>query len=63
MGTLDEAMGGNWWREYFSDGFGTEAVEDVVAEFIRKLARPDVSSPRSQFDATHIISRYTAWFS
>jgi three-Cys-motif partner protein len=37
MVTLDEAMGGDWWREHFVDGVTHEAVEDVVAEFISRL--------------------------
>jgi three-Cys-motif partner protein len=37
MDTLDEALGGNWWREYFAEGVTSGAVEDVVAEFISKL--------------------------
>jgi three-Cys-motif partner protein len=34
---LDEAMGGDWWREYFGEGVNDEAVADVVADFIGKL--------------------------
>lgn len=37
MATLDEAMGGDWWRGYFVDGVTHEAVEGVVAEFIERL--------------------------
>lgn len=37
MATLDEAMGGDWWRGYFVDGVTHEAVEGVVAEFVGRL--------------------------
>ena len=35
---LDEALGGDWWREYFTEGVTDEAVDAVVAGFIERLA-------------------------
>jgi three-Cys-motif partner protein len=37
MATLDETMGGNWWREHFADGVTPEAVDEVVIGFIERI--------------------------
>jgi len=36
---LDAVCGGNWWREYFADGYSRDADEMVAAEYSARLAR------------------------
>ncbi|SPM40537.1 uncharacterized protein RMCN_2886, partial [Mycobacterium numidiamassiliense] len=39
MKTLDVSLGGDWWREYFANGVTDEAVNGVVQEFAKRLAK------------------------
>jgi three-Cys-motif partner protein len=39
MQTLDVSLGDDWWRAYFANGVTDQAVNDVVHEFIERLAK------------------------
>ncbi|KLL95267.1 hypothetical protein NJ76_28245 [Rhodococcus sp. IITR03] len=37
IATLDRALGGTWWHNYFEHGVTTESVNSVVAEYMKRL--------------------------
>lgn len=73
LATLDTALGGDWWQEYFTDGVTDEAVMAVVEGFETRLAEATkmvVLSVPVRRDVTHkplyslmFVTRYArgAW--